>query len=169
MHEHLISTLREALSNVAKHAHATSVKIDITIRGTDLVMTVGDNGIGVGAVAEPQAGNGLANMRERAQSLGGRFEVLSPGKRRDADRVVRADRRCRRLGLTPRRRSLHDCSRRSVPWDAATSEAPRPDAQPGRLRSRSPRSEREPGQVGKLRLVLHLFGDARREHAPTGV
>lgn len=76
MHEHVIATLREALSNVAKHAHATKVRVDVVIERTDLVLRVADNGTGI---SDTQSlGNGLANMRERAEGLGGRCEFTSP-------------------------------------------------------------------------------------------
>jgi signal transduction histidine kinase len=75
MQEHLAATLREALSNVAKHANATKVGIDVTIEATDLVLRIADNGVGI---SEPTgSGNGLANMLERAEGLGGRCSVIS--------------------------------------------------------------------------------------------
>jgi PAS domain S-box len=77
MHEHLVATLREALSNVAKHARATSVDVDVKIKQNDLVLWVTDNGIGIDD--QPGAGNGLANMRDRAEVLRGRCQVSSPG------------------------------------------------------------------------------------------
>jgi two-component system sensor histidine kinase DevS len=76
MHEHLVATLREALSNVAQHAHATRVEITVNVEQNSLVLAIGDNGRGVGEA--PVAGNGLANMRHRAESLGGRCEVSAP-------------------------------------------------------------------------------------------
>jgi PAS domain S-box-containing protein len=76
MHEHLTATLREALSNVAKHASATSVTIHVTIESSDLVLVVADNGRGIG---EPTGfGSGLTNMDERAAALGGRCNISSP-------------------------------------------------------------------------------------------
>jgi two-component system sensor histidine kinase DevS len=76
MQEHLVASLREALSNVAKHARATRVAIDVRIHDNSLALLVVDDGIGVGDPA--RSGNGLANMRERAQGLGGVFDVSSP-------------------------------------------------------------------------------------------
>jgi two-component system, NarL family, sensor histidine kinase DevS len=76
MQENLTATLREALSNVAKHAHASRVELDVTVRGDDLVLVVVDNGVGIGDRAG--AGNGLANMGERAQQLGGSCEMSEP-------------------------------------------------------------------------------------------
>ena len=77
MQEHLVATLREALSNVAKHAHATQVAVEVTVEERDLVLRIADNGRGMGD--QPGVGNGLANMRERALALGGRCEV-APAK-----------------------------------------------------------------------------------------
>jgi len=73
---HLGGVLREALSNVARHAEAHGVEI-LLETGDDIVLTVRDDGRGVpdGAVQ-----SGLLNMRERAEQLGGTFLVESaPG------------------------------------------------------------------------------------------
>jgi two-component system, NarL family, sensor histidine kinase DevS len=75
MQEHLVSTLREALSNVAKHAGAARVEVDVVIDHSHLVLLVVDDGRGIGAGAGAGNGNGLDNMRERAEGLGGRFSV----------------------------------------------------------------------------------------------
>ena len=75
MHEHLVATLREALSNVSKHAQAKRVEVDVRIRDTKLVLRVSDDGIGFDGSAV--AGNGLANMREHAEQLGGSCTVAS--------------------------------------------------------------------------------------------
>jgi signal transduction histidine kinase len=73
--EHLVAVLRELLSNVIRHARATSV--DIRVRAAlDVIVTVEDNGIGVAATSS--AGEGLANLAERAVALGGSFS-LQPG------------------------------------------------------------------------------------------
>ncbi len=71
--EHLLAILREALSNVARHAHATTVAVAIEANDDDIVLRVVDNGVGI-ADARP-AGNGLRNMADRAHQLGGDFRV----------------------------------------------------------------------------------------------
>lgn len=77
---HLHATLREALSNVARHANASSVDIHLSA-GTDLVLRVTDNGTGVDAASELH-GYGLGNIAERARQLGGSLTVEpSPGAR----------------------------------------------------------------------------------------
>jgi signal transduction histidine kinase len=63
----MLAALREALANAAKHAKAS--RVDITVEaGTDLVLTVRDNGVGLGG---PTRRSGLANLAERAAELGG--------------------------------------------------------------------------------------------------
>jgi signal transduction histidine kinase len=69
---HLHATLREALSNVARHAAASSVDIYL-IAGTDLTLRVVDNGKGVDG--DEHTGNGLRNIGVRARELGGSVTV----------------------------------------------------------------------------------------------
>ena len=69
----LLAALREALANVAKHAHAT--RTDITVEaGSDLVLVVRDNGVGL-----PETGrrSGLANLTDRAAELGGTLHTAA--------------------------------------------------------------------------------------------
>ncbi len=65
----------EALTNAAKHSHATDVEIDATREGTTLRVEVRDNGIG-GAVAG--GGSGLRGLADRVEALGGTLTVSSP-------------------------------------------------------------------------------------------
>jgi signal transduction histidine kinase len=65
--EHLLGVLREALSNVARHARAS--KVDVTVEaGPELTLLVRDNGVGM---KQPSRRSGLANVAERAGLLGG--------------------------------------------------------------------------------------------------
>jgi signal transduction histidine kinase len=70
----LLAVLREALSNVARHAHAGTVSVRLVARGDRVELTVSDDGRGL-PPADPEAdagaGNGLPNMRRRAEDLGG--------------------------------------------------------------------------------------------------
>ena len=71
--EQLLAALREALANAAKHAKAS--RVDITVEaGTDLVLTVRDNGVGLGG---PARRSGLANLAERAAELGGTMRATA--------------------------------------------------------------------------------------------
>jgi len=65
----------EALTNVAKYAHASSVSVELELTGDTLIATVANNGIG-GAKLGP--GSGLRGLIDRVQALGGRLEVESP-------------------------------------------------------------------------------------------
>ena len=89
--EHLLTALRELLSNVTRHARATAV--DIRIRaGPDVVLTVTDDGAGL--EGNRGSGNGLANLLRRASSLGGSFS-LRPGERQGAVAVWSVPREAR--------------------------------------------------------------------------
>ena len=78
----LLATLREALSNVARHAHASRVDVTVTV-GEDVCLRVVDDG--VGPPSERSAtGHGLLNMAARAERLGGAF-VLQPGRSRGTE------------------------------------------------------------------------------------
>ena len=65
---------QESLTNVVRHAHATSATVAIGIDGSTYVVTVADNGSGIDGT-EPDTGRGLLGMRERAELLGGTLET----------------------------------------------------------------------------------------------
>jgi PAS domain S-box-containing protein len=71
----LLPALREALSNVAKHAHATSVEIEIAHRDHLVTLRVADDGRGLPDVE--RSGNGIPNLVKRAEKLGGRCLVAA--------------------------------------------------------------------------------------------
>ncbi len=74
--DQLIPVITEALSNVARHAAADCVEVDIVASADGIALTVTDNGRGIQPTDTP--GNGLANLARRARSLGGRFHT-GPG------------------------------------------------------------------------------------------
>ncbi|MEX2487220.1 MAG: GAF domain-containing protein [Nitriliruptoraceae bacterium] len=78
--EELIPVVREALTNVAKHAQASDVEVDVVAAHGRLTLQVIDDGFGVDSSAAQ--GFGLDNLRERAQRLGGicRLESRPNGK-----------------------------------------------------------------------------------------
>jgi signal transduction histidine kinase len=63
---------------VARHAQATQVDILVAASGQTLTIQVIDDGVGLPPDAGHNGGNGLRNMRTRAEVLGGRFQ-LTPG------------------------------------------------------------------------------------------
>lgn len=66
----LLASLREALTNIARHAGATEAEVELV--ATDVVtLRVLDNGRGVPTEFDTSSGNGLHNMAERARLLGG--------------------------------------------------------------------------------------------------
>jgi signal transduction histidine kinase len=65
--EHVLSVLREALSNAARHASASRVDVSVEV-GSDLVLRVADDGVGIPPGVTCR---GLANLAERAERLGG--------------------------------------------------------------------------------------------------
>jgi len=74
-----LATLREALSNVGRHARASQAEVDVTASAEVLHLQVQDNGVGLRPSA-PGQGKGLPNMAERAEMLGGSFTVSArPG------------------------------------------------------------------------------------------
>jgi signal transduction histidine kinase len=74
----LIHIAREALSNVTRHSRATRATVQIRGDDTAIHLVVSDNGVGFSPPAEGQAEHqGIANMRERASSLGGSVRIES--------------------------------------------------------------------------------------------
>ena len=70
----VLAVIREGLTNIARHAHASHVEINLKVEDHILKLVIKDDGIGIGATAGP-ARMGLANIRERAEALGGTVSV----------------------------------------------------------------------------------------------
>lgn len=70
---------QEALTNVARHADASRVKVACRDTGDALELTVADDGKGIPEAEDARSESlGLLGMRERAELLGGRLQVNSP-------------------------------------------------------------------------------------------
>ena len=65
----------EALTNAAKHSHASEVQVTAACAGGRLVVEVADDGIGG---ASPTGGSGLRGLADRIEALGGTMTVSSP-------------------------------------------------------------------------------------------
>jgi signal transduction histidine kinase len=76
--EHLLATVREALTNIGRHAEATKARLDLTVEKGVCSLEVVDNGRGIGDQPSGQGGLGLVNLRSRAEKLHGSFTVESP-------------------------------------------------------------------------------------------
>lgn len=75
----LYRIVQESLTNVGRHAQATAVAIRLAEEDGWLVLTVQDDGRGLpGDTARREGGRGMLGMRERAELLGGRFDVRTP-------------------------------------------------------------------------------------------
>jgi signal transduction histidine kinase len=70
----LVSVLRESLSNISRHAEATTADVVLAAGEANLTLSVSDDGVGI--PEEPAAGHGLANMGARAEQLGGTLSVI---------------------------------------------------------------------------------------------
>lgn len=84
--EQTLPVLREALTNVIKHARASEVRIELVVEREppELRLEVIDDGVGL--PASTGGGFGLESLRERARVLGGRFEVSTVDE--DGTRLV---------------------------------------------------------------------------------
>jgi signal transduction histidine kinase len=75
----LFRIMQEALNNVAKHAHAGRVHITLVRSGTQFIMSMSDDGVGIDVASNTDSsrrpGLGMVTMRERTQAVGGRFEI----------------------------------------------------------------------------------------------
>jgi signal transduction histidine kinase len=64
----------EALTNAAKHAHASVVHVDVKAQDAVVRLSIRDDGIGG---ADPSQGSGLIGLRDRVETVGGRMEIAS--------------------------------------------------------------------------------------------
>jgi signal transduction histidine kinase len=78
----LFRIVQEALTNCAKHARASQVDIELSRQGEQVALRIVDNGTGFAPdkLGEPgyPPGFGLLTMRERAEFIGGTFEIITP-------------------------------------------------------------------------------------------
>jgi len=68
----LTAVLREALTNIGRHAEASAALVELAVTGTTIRLTVRDNGVGL---PEQRADSGLANLARRAEELGGHLHT----------------------------------------------------------------------------------------------
>ena len=73
---HILAVVREALANVARHAAAASVRVSVAAAPERIEVVITDDGTGI--VGDGERGNGLRNLRARAEALGGSLAVEQP-------------------------------------------------------------------------------------------
>ncbi|MCX5009126.1 GAF domain-containing sensor histidine kinase [Streptomyces sp. NBC_00638] len=73
--DHVMAVLSEALTNIARHAHADRADVLLATDGREVRLTVTDSGVGIPAEGRR---SGLRNMAERAEQLGGELELGEP-------------------------------------------------------------------------------------------
>lgn len=76
--EHLLKTVREAVTNIGRHAQATQAIVLVSVDAERCELTVTDNGIGMNSDKTRGGGLGMTNMRHRAEKLRGSFDVERP-------------------------------------------------------------------------------------------
>jgi signal transduction histidine kinase len=69
---------KEAVNNVVKHAQASEARVKLQLETGKFILSVEDNGRGLGDVSEKKLRNGLKNMRKRLADVHGEFQI-SPG------------------------------------------------------------------------------------------
>lgn len=73
----VVQVAREALSNVARHAQATTCRVSLFQRDNRGVLEIDDDGRGFNRGRSSSRGQGLRNMRERVEAIGGTFSIES--------------------------------------------------------------------------------------------
>jgi signal transduction histidine kinase len=78
----LLHIAQEAIHNAVRHADPTVIAVTLRWKASNLVFQVRDNGSGISAARlKKSEGFGLANMRERASEIDGRFEIQTAAGR----------------------------------------------------------------------------------------
>ncbi|HJV14815.1 MAG TPA: ATP-binding protein, partial [Propionibacteriaceae bacterium] len=65
----------ESLTNVAKHAQASKVTVDVGVSNNMLIVEVVDDGVGG---ADSERGSGLRGLADRVEALNGSLRIWSP-------------------------------------------------------------------------------------------
>lgn len=74
---YLYRILQEALNNIVKHAEATQVDVNFLFENDTIHLSIKDNGKGFDTEPKRKSGNGIYNMHDRAEILGGTFQITS--------------------------------------------------------------------------------------------
>lgn len=77
---HLLQIIREALSNIHRHAQATNAGVDISLKNSQISVNIWDNGKGLPEPVNKQGHFGISIMAERAMSLGTEIHLTTRGE-----------------------------------------------------------------------------------------
>jgi signal transduction histidine kinase len=72
---YLLTSVREGVTNVARHAHATAVAVQLAVVDGQCQLQIIDNGRGMNAERSTEGGRVLVNLRRRAEQLHGRLDI----------------------------------------------------------------------------------------------
>ena len=75
--QHLYLIFKEAINNCITHSECSEITLDASVKGSKLLMTLKDNGIGFSPEIISNGGNGLSNIKERAKTIGGNLNIQS--------------------------------------------------------------------------------------------
>lgn len=75
--KNLLLIVKEAINNILKHANSTLIDISIKVCNQELLLEIKDNGIGMQDSEKSFAGNGLRNMKFRAEKIQGKLNIKS--------------------------------------------------------------------------------------------
>jgi signal transduction histidine kinase len=73
----LFLAYKEALTNIVRHSGASEVRLALRLQRQEMQITIEDNGCGIPAGMRTEQMDGIANMRDRIEKLGGRFDIGS--------------------------------------------------------------------------------------------
>ena len=76
--DHLLAVIREAVTNIGRHAQATKATLAIAATNGQCRLRIEDDGCGMVESEAARRGHGLSNLRRRAEKLHGQFEIDSP-------------------------------------------------------------------------------------------
>ncbi|MBW3547715.1 MAG: GAF domain-containing sensor histidine kinase [Actinobacteria bacterium] len=86
--EQVVQIVRESMSNAVRHSGAEHLRCTLQTGKDEVILEVADDGCGFDPHSPPRRGHGLANLRSRAQALGGSCQILSREGDGTAVRIV---------------------------------------------------------------------------------
>lgn len=100
--QHILRIVREALTNISRHAQAKRVVVRLQWGAETVRLRIADDGIGMTSLPNDGQGQGLRNMRERTMLLGGRLTISGqPGRGVIIDLEVPYEYEGAKRGVTP--------------------------------------------------------------------